>query len=180
MAEGIVIKCQKCGQKLQVTDSSLIGRKGRCPKCGAVIRLQRATDTRADGSEEQVVEVDEIETAADALLRIHKQNNVAVVSFVMSRILDQSNVQQLGEELDALVDQHKLGKIVLNFANVTYMSSAVMGKLVSLLKKVKAASGELRLCNIEESIYEIFKIMRFDKMFGITETEDEAVMELMG
>jgi anti-anti-sigma regulatory factor len=36
------------------------------------------------------------------------------------------------------------------------------------------------LCNIEESIYEIFKIMRFDKMFGISENEDDAVVALMG
>jgi anti-sigma B factor antagonist len=179
MADQIVIKCQSCGNKL-VTDSQFIGKKGRCPKCGAVIRLQRGADGKLDGTESQVVAVDEIETRKDALLRIQKQNDVAVISFVTSRILDQSNVQQLGEELDALVEKFKLGKIVLNFSGVTYMSSAVMGKLVSLLKKVQATGGKLRLCQIEESIYEIFEIMRFDKMFKILPTEDQAVIDLMG
>jgi len=179
MAGEIVVRCQQCGHKLK-TDSQYIGKKGRCPKCGAVIRLQRAGEGKLDGTEHQVVAVDEVQTRKDSLLRIQKQNDVAVVSFVTSRILDQSNVQQLGEEFDGLVTDYNLGKIVLNFQNVSYMSSAVMGKLVGLLKKAKAAGGELILVEIEDSIYEIFEIMRFDKMFRIMKTEDEAVIELMG
>lgn len=179
MADQIVIKCQQCGRKL-VMSAEDVGKKGRCPGCGAVIRVQSSTGGRLDGTEKQVVAVDQIETRKDALLRITKQNDVAVVGFATSRILDQSNVQQLGEEFDSLVDQLKFGKIVLNFAGVTYMSSAVMGKLVSLLKKTQAAGGKLRLCGIADSIYEIFEIMRFDKMFKILPTEDEAVADLIG
>ncbi len=180
MADEIVIKCQNCDKKL-VTDSQYIGRKGRCPKCGSVIRLQRTQGGKGtDGSEQQVVAVDEIETKKDSLLRIVKQNDVAVVRFATSRILDQSNVQELGDEFDSLLEEYKLDKIVLNFDNVSYMSSAVMGKLVSLLKKIQSAGGQLKLCNIEESIFEIFEIMRFDRMFDICESEDEAVIELMG
>ena len=178
MPDKIVIRCDSCGHKL-VTESKFIGKKGRCPKCGATIRLQRSGDGAASGGDQKVV-VDELETRKDALLRVKKQNDVAVVGFATSRILDQSNVQQLGEEFDALVDEFKLAKIVVNFSGVTYMSSAVMGKLVGLLKKSKAAGGKLILCAIEESIFEIFEIMRFDKMFEIRKTEDEAVIELMG
>lgn len=178
MPDEIVIQCAQCGHKL-VTDSQYIGKKGRCPKCGATIRLQRAGQGSGGGSGQQVVAVEEIETRKDALLRVKKQNEVAIVSFATSRILDQSNVQQLGEEFDALVDQYKLGKIVVNFGGVTYMSSAVMGKLVGLLKKVKSSGGKLRLCEIEDSIFEIFEIMRFDKMFAIDKSEDEAVIALM-
>jgi anti-sigma B factor antagonist len=157
-----------------------VGRKGRCPKCGAVIRVKRGSEGRLDGTEQQVVDVDEFQTRKDALLKVRKQNEVAVVTFATSRILDQSNVQQLGEEFGSLVDEYSLDKIVVNFSGVTYMSSAVMGKLVSLLKKVQAAGGRLVLCSIEDSIYEIFEIMRFDKMFDIRPTEDEAVIELIG
>ena len=177
MAGEIHVTCQQCGHKL-VADAQNLGRKGRCPKCNAVIRLQRSGDDRTDGTEAQVVALEDVQTRKDALLRVQKQDDVAIVSFVTSRILDQSNVQQLGEEFDALVDQFHLGKIVLNFENVSYMSSAVMGKLVALLKKVKGSGGRLKLCNIEASIYEIFEIMRFDKMFEIAQSVDEAVGQL--
>lgn len=179
MAGEIVIRCQQCGHKL-VADAQYVGRKGRCPKCNAIIRLQRADDKRSDGTEGQVVAVETLQTRKDALLRIQKQNDIGIVGFITSRILDQSNVQQLGEEFDSLVDEFHLDKVVLNFDNVSYMSSAVMGKLVALLKKVKGAGGRLVLCNIEESIYEIFEIMRFDKMFEIAPNVDEAVDKLAG
>ena len=179
MADQIIVKCQQCWRKLRMS-SEHVGKKGRCPNCDAVIRVQREGTGATDGSEQQVVDVGEIEMPKDAMLNIRKQNDVAIVGFATSRILDQSNVQQLGDEFDALVDKYKLGKIVVNFNGVTYMSSAVMGKLVSLLKKVKTAKGKLTLCNIEDSIFEIFEIMRFDKMFQIRDTEDEAVAEMVG
>ena len=179
MADQIIVKCQQCGRKLRMS-AEHVGKKGRCPNCDAIIRVQREGSADTDGSEQQVVDVGEIQTPKDAMLSIRKQNDVAIVGFVTSRILDQSNVQQLGDELDALVDKYQLGKIIVNFNGVTYMSSAVMGKLVSLLKKVTTAKGKLTLCNIEDSIYEIFEIMRFDKMFQIRDSEDEAVAELIG
>jgi anti-sigma B factor antagonist len=177
MADDIVIKCQKCGHKMR-TSAKFIGKKGNCTSCGAVIRLQQAGAGHVDGTESQIVSLDKLQSRKDAMLSVTKQDEVAVVTFVTSRILDQSNVQQLGEELTALVDEFGLKRIVLDFSNVNYMSSAVMGKLVGLLKKVKAADGKIALCCIEESILEIFKIMRFDKMFSIYKTNEKAVSKL--
>ena len=179
MADEIIVKCQQCGRKLAMSREH-VGKKGRCPNCGAVIRVQQEGAAQPDGTEQQVVSIGDIETPKDAMLRIRKQNEVAVVSFATSRILDQSNVQQLGDELEGLVESYSLSKIVVNFSGVTYMSSAVMGKLVSLLKKVKGVGGHLKLCNIEDSIFEIFEIMRFDKMFEIHDSEDEAVADMIG
>jgi len=177
MADDIVIKCQRCGHKMR-TDARYIGKKGNCTSCGAIIRLRQVGGGRTDGSEAQVVSLDKLKARKDAMLSVTKQDEVAVVTFVTSRILDQSNVQQLGEELDALIDEFQCSRIVLDFSNVNYMSSAVMGKLVSLLKKVKAAKGKIALCCIEDSILEIFKIMRFDKMFKIYGTNEKAVSKL--
>ena len=174
----IVVRCSRCGHKLK-TEERFIGKKGTCPHCGSVIRLQKAGESARDGTEQQTVAIDQIDTGTDAMLRIQKQNDVAVISFATSRILDQSNVQQLGEEFDALTDEYELKKIVVNFSGVSYMSSAVMGKLVRLLKKVQSIKGQIRLCSIEDSIYEIFRIMRFDKMFKIRDHEDQAVVDLM-
>jgi len=178
MVKEIVVTCKQCGRKLK-TDERYLGKKGKCPHCGAVIRLAATGVKGATGTEEQVVTVDQLETREGALLEVRKQDGVGVVNFTTSRILDQSNVQQLGEEFDELLDKHKLKKLVINFEKINYMSSAVMGKLVALHKKVKQNGGQLRLTNIAQSIYEIFEIMRFDQMFDIRETEDEAVVELM-
>ena len=178
MGKQYVVKCRNCGKKLK-TDEKYLGKKGKCPHCDATIRLAEAGSKSGDGSEEQVVQIDTVETREGALLEIRKQDSVGVVSFATSRILDQSNVQQLGEEFDELLEKHNLDNIVLNFDNVNYMSSAVMGKLVALHKKVNSEGGSLILTNIHPDIYEIFEIMRFDQLFDIRENEEDAVVELM-
>jgi len=178
MGKDIVVTCDNCGKPLKSSRQNL-GKRGRCPGCGSIIRIYEDADGSLKGLLERKVILNEVETRQNAMLRVIKHDDVGVASFRTSRILDQSNVMQLAEEFDGLLAKYKLKKVVLNFANVRYMSSAVMGKLVSLYKQLAAAGGELRLCCIGDSIFEIFKIMRFDKLFKIRTTEDEAVIELM-
>lgn len=177
MGRTIVVKCKSCGKALK-TSEEFLGRKGKCPGCGAPIRITEEDTEKAVAEEKQEAKVGKLETRENALIEIEMQDQVALVRFTTSRILDQSNVQQLGEEFDELLDKHKLPKIVINFDKVEYMSSAVMGKLVSLQKKVKAGKGKLILTNIARDIYEIFEIMRFDKLFKIRDTAEDALGDL--
>lgn len=58
------------------------------------------------------------------------------------------------------MDQLGRKKIVLNFGNVEYLSSAALGILITLNKKLIASGGKLLLCNIDPQIYEIFGITK--------------------
>jgi anti-sigma B factor antagonist len=186
MAKQIVVSCSKCGKKLK-TDEHFLGRRGRCPGCGAAIVIQedpaaatgeQAETTEQPRPEQKAPEISE-ERKKPTLLNVEKIGDVALVRFTMSRVLDQSNVNQLGEELDELIEKHYMVKMVLNFERIHYMSSAVMGKLVNLKRKIDKEKGDLRLCNIDDNIMEIFKIMRFNKIFNIFETEEKAVKGLV-
>jgi anti-sigma B factor antagonist len=73
------------------------------------------------------------------------------------------------------VDDLGKKKLLLNFANVEYLSSAALGKLMTLNKKVKAAGGELRLANIKPEIKEVFSITKLDKMLKIFNSEQDAL-----
>ena len=55
------------------------------------------------------------------------------------------------------------------------MSSAMIGKLVEFDKKCKAAKVQLRLCNINENVEEVFNLMRLNKVFTIDKDEEEAL-----
>jgi anti-anti-sigma factor len=121
-----------------------------------------------------------VKLSDDQLLQVTREGEVAVVKFGQSKILDQSHVQQIGEELEALIHDHGFTMVIINFENVSYMSSAVMGKLVATYKMLDAKGGRMLLCNISDSIYEIFEIMRFDQLFDIVDSEDEAIRDIMG
>jgi len=178
MGKEFVIECPQCGKKLKSSEQFL-GRTARCPGCGYMLRVGEKAGRGEPGAEEPVFGAADAGTRAGTMLVVTRQGDVGVVSFTTSRILDQSNVQELGDEFDDLVEKSKFNKFILNFESINYMSSTVMGKLVGLLKKVKAARGNLALCNIGDNIYEIFKIMRFDELFDIYDSEDQAVVAMM-
>ncbi|MEK7484214.1 MAG: STAS domain-containing protein, partial [Planctomycetota bacterium] len=99
---------------------------------------------------------------------------VMCVYFVDSAILDESNIQQLGEELFAMTTKPNL-KMLLNFEKVDYLSSAVLGKLVALHKKIVKEKGGLKFCCIKDSILEVFKVTKLDKIFDIHTAEQKAL-----
>jgi anti-sigma B factor antagonist len=167
MGAVFIIECQSCGKKLK-RRAEMMELQGRCPHCQSVIPPRRKPET---GPRRVVRPVTDAEREWDgSLLNVYTEGGVAVVTFATSHILDQSNVQALGDDLDALVDEHKHRYILIDFKGVTYMSSTVMGRLAGLLQKVQAAGGEVRLCGIEEEVKEIFDTLSYDKLFKMYRT----------
>ena len=108
-------------------------------------------------------------------LEVEEIGDVTVVNFVDRKILDEQNIQVIGDQLFGLVDTEGLRKLLLNFGNVEYLSSAALGKLITLNKKLQAVGGRLILCNIDPQIYEVFEITKLDKFFNIQKEEQAAL-----
>src|SRR5438445_8848271 len=108
-------------------------------------------------------------------LEVEDIGDVTVVNFTDRKILDEQNIQAIGEQLFSLVDEAGRRKILLNFANVEYLSSAALAKLITMNKKVQQAGGRLILCNIDRQIYEVFEITKLNKIFNIHAEEQEAL-----
>jgi anti-sigma B factor antagonist len=108
-------------------------------------------------------------------LEVEDHGEISVVNFIDRKILDEQNIQKIGEDLFSLVDELGRVKILLNFSNVDYLSSAALGKFITLNKKVHAAGGKLILCNITDDIFEVFEITKLNKLFNIQKDEQTAL-----
>ena len=108
-------------------------------------------------------------------LEVEDIGDVTVVNFTDKKILDEQNIQIIGEQLFGLVDEEGRRKLLLNFGNVEYLSSAALGKLITLNKKLQQAAGRLVLCNIDPQIHEVFEITKLDKFFKIMKEEQAAL-----
>jgi len=108
-------------------------------------------------------------------LEVEDIGDVTVVSFTDRKILDEQNIQIIGEQLFSLVDELGRRKLLLNFGNVEYLSSAALGKLITLNKKLSGAGGKLILCNIHPQIYEVFEITKLNKLLNIRKDEQEGL-----
>ena len=65
-------------------------------------------------------------------LELEQIGDVTVVNFVDKKILDEQSIQTIGDQLFGLVDQENCKKLLLNFSNVEFLSSAALGKLIKL------------------------------------------------
>lgn len=108
-------------------------------------------------------------------LEVEDIGDVTVVNFIDRKILDEQNIQIIGEQLFGLVDESGRRKVLLNFGNVEYLSSAALGKLITLNKKLQSAGGRLILCNIDPQIYEVFEITKLHKLFNIHKEIQDAL-----
>ena len=66
-------------------------------------------------------------------------------------------------------------KIVINCADLGYISSIGMGVLVRASSRAAKAGGTIYLARIENQILDIFRLVNFDKIFNIYPTEKEAL-----
>ncbi len=113
--------------------------------------------------------------AAGRRIDVEEVGDVTIATFVDKKILDENNIQQIGSQLFALVEEDGRKRIILDFSNVEYLSSAALGKLITMDKKVKANSGKLRLCSIRPDIYEVFAITKLNKLFDIKDAQEDAL-----
>ncbi|MBA7481912.1 hypothetical protein ES707_17390 [subsurface metagenome] len=107
-------------------------------------------------------------------------SGATVLTFSDEKILEERDIQELQESLMSVVEQGEKLNLVLDFRNVQFLSSAVLGLLIRVSKKIYERDGELRLCNISSRIYEVFKITRLTKIFEIYPDVESAIESLPG
>jgi anti-sigma B factor antagonist len=106
-------------------------------------------------------------TEGSERLQVREHGDVTVVAFKESKILDETVIQEIGNELFGLVDSQFRPKMLLDFSNVDYLSSAALGKLITLHKRVREKRGQLKFAAIKPKIYDVFRITKLDKIFDI-------------
>ena len=114
-------------------------------------------------------------SAAESLLRVVDEDGVMHIQFVDRNILDEANIQQIGEEITRHVDETPQPKVLISFENVDHLSSAALGTLITINNKIRGKDGQLRLANIDPRIYEVFVITKLNRLFQIHESADQAL-----
>jgi anti-sigma B factor antagonist len=111
-------------------------------------------------------------------ISVEYAENATIVTFTDERILEEKDLQALQESIISVIEQAERINLILNFCNVRFLSSAVLGLLIRISKRVYERDGQLRLCSITPKIYKIFKITRLTKIFDIHQDIESAVGSL--
>ncbi len=105
-------------------------------------------------------------------------DTATIITFEDEKILEEIDIHAIQESIWKVLEQAEGINLVLNFCNVKFLSSAVLGLLIRISKKVYENDGQLKLCSINPKIYKIFKITRLTRIFDIYDTIESATESL--
>jgi len=108
-------------------------------------------------------------------LRVERVDDSLVVHFLDTRIVAELAISTLGSELYSIVNRPDCQKLVLDFSTVQFLSSAMLGKLISANRKMRDKGGTLRLCEVCSNIRTILKYTCLDQLLDIRATQAEAI-----
>ncbi|MFM7076763.1 MAG: STAS domain-containing protein [Planctomycetaceae bacterium] len=106
---------------------------------------------------------------------VSKVGDVTVVRFLDKKILDEAGILQFASELFSLVDLENRRQLLLDFEGVEFLSSAALGKLITLDRKVKTHKGRLKMCSFRPEIQEVLAVTKLNRVFDIRGDQAEGL-----
>lgn len=68
-------------------------------------------------------------------------------------------------------------KIIVNFRELEYISSAGLGVLMQFIEEVRDNAGDIKLTNMSARVYNVFDLLGFPMLYEIFNEEEEAVQK---
>lgn len=87
--------------------------------------------------------------------------------------LDAHTAQMLEKSIEDLVRGGKT-KIVVNFKDLEYISSAGLGVFMVFIEEIRNDGGDIKLVELKPKVFTVFDLLGFPMLFDILHTEEEA------
>lgn len=88
--------------------------------------------------------------------------------------LDAHTVPEMEKIIQNLIHDGKY-KIIVDFKELSYISSAGLGVFMSVIGDVKGNDGDIVLMDMPPKIYKVFDLLGFTEIFTIVDTEEAAI-----
>lgn len=109
-------------------------------------------------------------------VKIEEQIGGSIMS-LKGEFIGGTETDELKEKLKEIAEQEKK-KLIIDLDNVTYLNSTALGVLISAHSNFVKRDGEIILCNVSESIENIFVITKLSLVFNIEDTLKDAIKYL--
>lgn len=106
-------------------------------------------------------------TSSHPFLDVTETNDAIVIRFLSRKVLNDDRLEAMAQQLFELAAKLGARELRLDFANVEYLQSSVLGKLISLNKKAATSGGRLILANVRDDVHKAFTVTSLDKLFTI-------------
>ena len=105
-------------------------------------------------------------------ISISESGDVRILSFQGN--LDTGTSPEAESQINGLIEAGTQ-KLLVNFEQLEYISSAGLRVLLATAKKLKPSGGNLKICCLNQTVQEVFDISGFSTILSVTSTEEEAL-----
>jgi len=105
-------------------------------------------------------------------ITIQDSNEVKIVQFEGE--LETNTSHDAETCLNQLLDEG-VKKILVDFEKLDYISSAGLRVLLATAQKLESGGGTLKVCNLNETVQEVFDISGFSTILRVFKSESEAL-----
>jgi len=88
--------------------------------------------------------------------------------------LDTNTSPAAQTHLDELINNGG-SKVLIDLEKLNYISSAGLRVMLATAKKLRAAGGDLRLCNLNQNVQDVFEISGFSSILSVHGSQEEAL-----
>lgn len=103
---------------------------------------------------------------------INEKGDISVIN--LKGYLDAHTAPILENNFVSLIDKNRF-KIVVDFKDLAYISSAGLGVFMAFIEKIRDSKGDIKLAGMNDKVYNIFDLLGFPLLYEIFHTEDEAI-----
>lgn len=103
---------------------------------------------------------------------IRESGGVQILAFEGN--LDTNTSPEAEAKINELIEGGA-GKLLVNFEQLNFISSAGLRVLLATAKKLGGKGGTLKICTLNSTVQEVFDISGFGTILSVMKTEDEAL-----
>ena len=105
-------------------------------------------------------------------IETRESQDIQIIAFEGN--LDTNTSPEAESKINELIDAGKQ-KLLVNFEQLNFISSAGLRVLLATVKKLNASGGDLRICSLNATVQEVFDISGFVTILSVKSTEEEAI-----
>jgi len=102
------------------------------------------------------------------------RSNTSIEVLELNGELDAHTASELEAAIKKCRDENK-PRIVINGANLRYISSAGLGVFMAYIEELRASGGDIKIAALQPKVFNVFDLLGFPMLFDIVETEKEAI-----
>lgn len=103
---------------------------------------------------------------------IREKGDISVIN--LKGFLDAHTAPTLENNFTQLVENNRF-KIVVNFEDLAYISSAGLGVFMAYVENIRDNKGDIKLTNMSDKVFNIFDLLGFPLLYEIYKKEEEAI-----